>query len=94
MVKAWCIWCEMGNIPSSSGYFWIHRSCARKMMDVDSDIRSIKKILEGTHNRNKKDKDKLNAVFKFIEDMEDFKRRWDNSMKIIEEKQHPQTKDS
>jgi len=85
MVKAWCIWCESGsdNDKLKSGYYWIHMDCAQKLMDYGSDVKSVREILQGIHPRNKKDEDKLNVVFEFIKDMEDFRRKWEGTMKII-----------
>jgi hypothetical protein len=82
-MKAYCIWCEIGNCNTKNGYLWIHQRCADELMDISQDIKSIRKILEGIHPRNNIDEDNLNTVKKFIDDMQDFRRRWDNSMKII-----------
>lgn len=86
MVKAWCIWCEVGQDSDKlkSGYYWIHIDCAQKLMECDSDLKSIKEMLLGIHTRNKKDEDKLNVVYEFIKDMEDFKRRWDNTIALLQ----------
>jgi len=84
MVKAWCIWCEVGDLPSrDSGFYWIHQDCAEKLMDLKEDIQTVKKILEGKHRRNEKNTDELDAVLEFILDMENFKNKWDNTMKRI-----------
>jgi len=85
MSKAWCIWCENGDRKSPSGYYWIHLKCAEELMDVKSDLKHIREMLEGTHNRNKKTKDRIECVVKFLDDMEDFKRRWDNTQKLIKQ---------
>jgi len=85
MTKAWCIWCENGERQSTSGYSWIHQKCAMKMMDISSDIKSIKEILNEIHPRSKKDKNKLNVVYKYVKDMEDFKRKWEGTNKIYRE---------
>lgn len=83
MTRAWCIWCEEGDRKSPSGYYWIHMKCAKQLIDINSNIESIKKMLLGIHRRNQDNENKFNVIMKYIEDMEDFKRRWDNSMKII-----------
>lgn len=85
MVKARCVWCEDSDAKSTSGYYWIHLNCVEKLMDYRDDIKSIKEILQGTHLRNKKDEDKLKLVCEFIEDMENFRKRWEGTMKFIKE---------
>jgi len=85
MVRKWCIWCEDGVIPNDSNYCWIHVKCADELMDLSQDIKAIKKILKGIHPRNEKTKNRVDAVLKYIADMEDFKRRFDNTMKLLKE---------
>lgn len=85
MVKAWCIWCESGDQLGKHGMFWIHEKCADELMDNHSDIQSIKKMLKGEHSRNKEEESKIETIYKFIESMEAFKRRWDGTMKVIKE---------
>jgi len=86
MKKVWCIWCESGDIHSSNGYYWIHLHCAEKLMDINDDIKAIKEMLQGIHLRNKKDENKLNVVYNFIKDMNDFNKKWVNIKKIIKQK--------
>lgn len=87
MTKAWCCWCENGNELSSSGYFWIHEDCFNKICDISSNIEAIKKILEGSHARNrfeKEGKSKMDIVADFIKDMEQWEKQWRGSMDIYE----------
>lgn len=84
MVKAFCIWCEPCGNLGKHGYFWIHEDCANKLMDIKGDIKSVREILEGTHPRNEKDEDRLRVVEKFIQDMEEFDRRWQGTVEILE----------
>ena len=83
MVKSWCIWCETGDKQNNSGYFWIHQKCALKLMDISSDIESIKEMLKGIHPRNKKDKDKISVIYNFIKDIEKFQKQWDGTINIL-----------
>jgi hypothetical protein len=85
-MRAWCIWCENGESKGKHGYYWIHMKCAEQLIDINGDIESIKKMLLGIHRRNQDDEDKFNVIMKYIEDMEDFRRRWDNTMKLIKGK--------
>ena len=64
-------------------YYWIHLKCAEELMDIKSNLVHIREMLEGIHNRNKKTKYRIECVVKFLEDMEDFKRKWDNTQKLI-----------
>jgi len=86
-MKAWCIWCEDGDryppMYKRNGMVWIHEKCANQLMDINQDIKSIKEMLKGVHPRNKKEKDRLKVVVDFIKDMEDFRKRWDNTIKMI-----------
>lgn len=85
MVKAWCVWCESGDKPSSSGYYWMHMDCAMKMMDIASDVESIKQMLEGEHARSRFERDgqsKIEIIYDFIKDMEKFRKQWEGTMKV------------
>jgi len=84
-MKCWCVWCEQGEGVSKSGYYWIHPKCADELMDISGDLKSVKEMLQGIHRRNKQDDNKFSVICKFIADMEDFKRRWDNTIKKIKE---------
>ena len=78
-----CVWCDSeGCKQKADGFFYIHERCAEQLMDVNSDLHTIREILEGTHTRNKLGDDRIKLIFDFINDMEDFKRRWDNTIKI------------
>ncbi len=87
MGKAFCIWCESGGKISPSGYFWIHPECANKMMDISQDVESIKKMLKGEHSRNEYEKEegksKIEIIYEFIKEMEDFRIQWEGSMKLM-----------
>ena len=86
-MKAFCIWCETetGNSLPKNGYFWIHQNCAHKLMDINDNIEGIRKILEGYHSRNKisPNKDRLEMVEEYINEMEDFQKKWLNMMKVM-----------
>ena len=87
-MKAFCIWCEYGNNLSSTGYFWIHPDCFNKIMDISDGVSSIKEILEGTHSRNKLEKEgqsKIDIIHDFIKDMEKFEKQWKGSVKLYKE---------
>ena len=53
-------------------------------MDISSDIKSIREILKGTHRRNKIEEDRVKVVMKFIQDMENFRKRWEKTVDIIQ----------
>ena len=92
-MKAWCVWCESPkNSEPQNGYYWIHMSCAEKLMDIKSDLNNIQKILERKHRRNKENENELITVDKFIKDMEIFNRRWEGTMKIIKDFKGVETK--
>ena len=80
MVKAWCIWCEDGTEQNNKKYFWIHRDCALKLMDISSNIKSIKDMLKGVHARNKQEESKIEVIYNFIKDMEQFEKQWKGTM--------------
>jgi hypothetical protein len=52
-------------------------------MDVSSNIKNVKEMLDGNHPRNKDNGDKLDIILKYIQDMEDFKRKWEGTLKLI-----------
>jgi len=81
-MKRWCIWCESEN-RTPKGWFWIHTNCAHKLMNIHNDIEAVKKILQGIHPRNKKESDRLKCVCKFVEDMEEHRKRWDNITSLL-----------
>jgi hypothetical protein len=87
-MKAYCIWCESGNgVPTKSGYYWIHDTCSNEMIDhCFHNSKCIREILEGKHPRNKENEGKLDTILRFISDMEQFEKRWRNTMKKL----HPQ----
>jgi len=92
-MKAWCVWCESPeNSEPKNGYYWIHMSCAEKLMDIKSDLNNIQEILERKHRRNRENENELITVDKFIRDMEIFNRRWEGTMKIIKELAGVETK--
>ena len=53
-------------------------------MDISSNLKNIREILEGIHHRNElnPNQDKIDTVLNFLKDMEDFKRKWDGTMKL------------
>lgn len=83
MTKAWCTWCENGEYIAKHGYLWICEKCVNELTDNHEHIKSIYEILKGTHPRNKKEENKIDTVLKYIKDMEEFTRKWDNTMKMF-----------
>jgi hypothetical protein len=72
MTKAWCIWCETGD-ESNREYFWIHPDCFEKLMDWGSLASYVSK-----------NKSALPSDFQEKwEELKDFQRRWEGSMKIV-----------
>lgn len=90
-MKAWCIWCESPqNSEPKNGYYWIHNDCANKLMDIKSNLDTILEILNGMHRRNKNNPqtEKVDLVIKYISDMQEFDRKWNNTMKLIKQIKH------
>lgn len=86
-MKAWCIWCEMGSTKPRDGMLWIHEHCFLELDDVRNRIKMVEKYLRGEMPRILKNGDKrgYESVEKFLVAMDDFNRRWNNSMKLIKE---------
>ena len=84
MTKAWCIWCEMGEIPKH-GYYWIHPECFEKIHSIALRIEQVDKYLKGELPRISKDGNKLGyvSVENFLAEMADFDRRSRNVMKLM-----------
>jgi hypothetical protein len=72
----YCIWCEIGNEPEGD-YFWIHKHCFEAICDTSSDIEHVKKMLD--------EKKSIPEIIDFLKSMEDFRRRWNNSVALISE---------
>jgi len=69
----------------SHGYYWIHPECFERMEAIASDIKTVKKYLEGELPRIniKGDKIGCDTVEQFLIDMYDFDRRARNVFKLI-----------
>lgn len=74
-MKAWCIWCEVGDAYPKSGYAWIHPKCFEDLCDISDDMKTIKEFMEG--------KRPSDNVEDFLSRMADFRRRWEGSMELI-----------
>jgi len=78
-MKKWCIWCEMGEEANQKGelreYLWIHPTCFDSVADLKSDFDEVKKLLEAGKSYKE-----INA---FLERAEDFRRRWNNTIKKL-----------
>ena len=84
MTKAWCIWCEMGQMPKH-GYYWIHPECFESMYSVSQNLKMVEKYLRGEIPRITKNGNKLgrDTVEQFLVDMYDFDRRMRNISKLF-----------
>jgi len=85
MTKAWCIYCETGQIPKH-GYFWICPECFERVESIVSNIKAVEKYLKGelpriTNAGNQLGKD---TVEQYLIDMYDFDRRWRNIRKLVD----------
>ena len=79
MTKAWCIWCETGEMPKH-GYYWICPECFEKIISVTVNIKAVEEYLKGIRP---KDLDNRRTVDEFLVDMADFDRRSRNTWKLI-----------
>ena len=79
MTKAWCIWCEVGEMPKH-GYYWICPECFEKIISVTANIKAVEEYLKGIRP---KDHDSRRTVDEFLVDMADFNRRSRNTWKLI-----------
>jgi len=84
-MKAWCIWCEDGEQQPKSGMVWIHAKCFQELMDIHRDIEEVKKYMKGEMPRimASGDRQGYESVERFLIAMDDFRRRWANSMEYI-----------
>lgn len=83
-MKAWCIWCETGGVPSH-GYYWIHPECFERMEAIAGQIETVTKYLKGELPRIIANGDKRgrDTVEQFLVDAYDFERRSRNVFKLI-----------
>ena len=84
MTKAWCIWCETGEMPKH-GYYWICPACFDKITELELDINSVIEYMKGIRPRVLKNGtlEERVTVEQFIADMYDFHRRGRNTRKLI-----------
>jgi len=62
-----------------NGMVWIHESCFLEITDLLGDIKHIRALLDGKEPGPKGD-----TIEDFLKRTEDFKKRWNNSMELIE----------
>ena len=93
MTKAWCMWCEMGDqyppMYKRNGMVWIHESCFLEITDLKGEIKHIRALLDGKEPGPKGD-----TIESFLERTEDFKKRWNKSMELIERLKKSEQKES
>jgi len=87
-MKAWCIWCQTGSPPnplSDKEMVWIHTKCFEQLMDVHDKIEHVTEYMNGTLPRLAENGNKIgyDSAVQFLVSMDDFKRRWNNSMNFI-----------
>lgn len=87
-MKAWCIWCQTGSLPnplSDKEMVWIHTKCFEQLMDVHDKIEHVTEYMKGTLPRLNQNGDKIGyeSAARFLASMDDFNRRWNNSMNFI-----------
>ena len=84
MTKAWCIWCEMGEMPKH-GYYWIHPECFEKFIDTSSNIKGVVEYMRGERPSFTAKGNKIyhDTVEEFLVDMYDFQRRGRNVIKLF-----------
>ena len=76
-----CFYCESGNVPKNlekKGFIWIHLDCFMKLNNFKNDLTSVKEILEGMGSNE--------TIESFINRMQEFDKKWDNTTKILKEK--------
>ena len=85
MTKAWCIWCEKGEIPKH-GYYWVHQDCFFQFSAMHSRIEKIEQYLKGELPRIKANGNQLgyDSVEAFITSMLEFDRKWRNLESLLE----------
>jgi len=79
MTKAWCIWCETGEMPKH-GYYWICPECFFEITETQSNIEAVGEYLKGIRPKSH---DNRLTVDEFLKDMYDFQRRSRNTWKLI-----------
>ena len=62
-----------------NGIVWIHEKCFFEITEMVSDIKKVKKILEGKLEKW----EHPDTVVSFLKRMDDFRRRWEGSMRLI-----------
>lgn len=84
MTKAWCVFCETGQMPKH-GYFWIHTGCFEKVAAMGSNIKAVEEYLKGERPRISKGGNQLgrDTVEQFLVDMYDFDRKMRNVSKLF-----------
>lgn len=87
-MKAWCIWCQTGSLPnplSEKEMVWIHTKCFEQLMDVRDKIENVTEYMKGTLPKLAENGNKIgyDSAEQFLVAMDDFNRRWKNTMKLI-----------
>lgn len=87
-MKAWCIWCQTGSLPnplSEKEMVWIHTECFEQLMDIHNKIEQVTEYMKGTLPRLAENGNKIgyDSVEQFLVAMDDFNRRWKNTMNLL-----------
>ena len=89
MPKKYCMWCETGSVNPNTinPMVSLHLDCFTEITSIASDIESVTKYLKGEMPRLNKAGRRLGyeSVEAFLISMQDFDRRWKNSMKLIQD---------
>lgn len=75
-----CFLCEVGTVPKNvqgKGYVWVHLDCLMEMFEIKSDFESVRAILKGERDKE--------PVEVFLERMQNFDKKWRNSLKLLKE---------
>ena len=78
----------MGNYHQNpkSDMVWIHEHCFVELLDVHDKIEHVTEYMKGTLPRLNTEGTKIGyeSVERFLVAMDDFNRKWANSMKLID----------
>ena len=77
MPKKFCIFCEMPSGNINNPYYWIHKKCFEKINDESQNYKGILKML--AENKT------IQEIKEYIQKMNKFDKKWDNTMKYIEQ---------
>jgi len=71
-----CVWCESDVKPNKKGFMYFHLECFEDFDGITCDTKKIKELLL---NDNQKD----DTVRRYLERMENFELKWNNSIKAL-----------